>query len=152
MTTSLGQKYQKKTDREHILDNPDTYIGSIENVMSEQYILENSKVVSQTIDYNPGLFKLFDEGIVNCRDHVLRMLNQKSKNSDIIPVTQIKITIENDTIKMYNNGNGIDVEKHPEYDIWIPELIFGHLRTSTNYNKMKRKLLEERMDLVLNLC
>ena len=140
MTTSLGQKYQKKTDREHILDNPDTYIGSIENVMSEQYILENSKVVSQTIDYNPGLFKLFDEGIVNCRDHVLRMLNQKSKNSDIIPVTQIKITIENDTIKMYNNGNGIDVEKHPEYDIWIPELIFGHLRTSTNYNKNEKKI------------
>ena len=107
--------------------------------MSEQYVLENSKVVSQTIDYNPGLFKLFDEGIVNCRDHVLRMLNQKSKNNDIIPVTQIKITIENDTIKMYNNGNGIDVEKHPEYDIWIPELIFGHLRTSTNYNKNEKK-------------
>ena len=40
MATSLGQKYQKKTDREHILDNPDTYIGSIENVMSDDMFLK----------------------------------------------------------------------------------------------------------------
>ena len=36
---------------------------------------------------------------------------------------------------MINDGNGIDIAKHPEYDLWIPEMIFGHLRTSTNYNK-----------------
>ena len=29
---SLNQQYQKKSDKEHILDNPDTYIGSVENV------------------------------------------------------------------------------------------------------------------------
>ena len=137
----LKTKYQKKTDKEHILDNPDTYIGSIENVMSEQYIFENGKVNFKNINYNPALFKLFDEGIVNCRDHVLRMItNQKKGESNIIPVTQIKISIENNTITMYNNGNGIDIEKHPEYDVWIPELIFGHLRTSTNYDKSEKKI------------
>ena len=138
---NLSQKYQKKTDKEHILDNPDTYIGSIENVNSEQYIFEDNKIKLSEIDYNPGLFKLFDEGIVNCRDHVVRMQQQHKDNKDIIPVSQIKITINNDTITMYNNGNGIDIEKHPEYDIWIPELIFGHLRTSTNYNKSEKKIV-----------
>ena len=53
---------------------------------------------------------------------------------------------------MRNDGNGIDVVKHPENDIWIPEMIFGHLRTSTNYNKDEQKSLVERMALVLNLC
>ena len=43
------------------------------------------------------------------------------------------------------------VEKHPTYDKWIPELIFGHLRTGTTYNKMKKKLLAVRMALVSNL-
>jgi len=40
---------------------------------------------------------------------------------------------------MYNDGNGIDVAEHPEYKIWIPEMIFGHLRTSTNYDEKKKE-------------
>jgi DNA topoisomerase-2 len=57
-------------------------------------------------------------------------------------VTQIEISVAEDgTIEMTNDGNGIDVAKHPEYDIWIPELIFGHLRTSTNYDKDEQKIV-----------
>ena len=45
-------------------------------------------------------------------------------------VMNIDIDLREDgTISMYNDGNGIDVAKHPEYDLWIPEMIFGHLRT-----------------------
>ena len=40
---------------------------------------------------------------------------------------------------MYNDGNGIDVAQHPEYKLWIPEMIFGHLRTSTNYDEKKKE-------------
>ncbi len=137
----LKSTYQMKTDLQHILENPDTYIGSIENVESPEYIYENGAIINKTIPINPALFKLFDEGIVNCRDHVLRTsLKKKKGETNIIPVNQIKITIQDNVITMYNNGNGIDIEKHPEYDIWIPELIFGHLRTSTNYNKNEKKI------------
>ena len=144
--SSLAKTYQKKTDREHILDNPDTYIGSIENVESKDFLYEKdkNKIVNKTFQYIPGLYKLFDEGIVNCRDHVIRMdekIKKESKNKDLIPVSNINITIENNEITFYNDGNGIDVEKHPEYNIWIPEMIFGHLRTSTNYNKSEKKIV-----------
>ena len=138
--TSLENQYQKKTDKEHILDNPDTYIGSIENVEGPMYILENKKIISKEIHYNPGLFKLFDEGIVNCRDHVIRMLQKKEEDEDVHVVNQIHIEIKDDKITLMNNGEGIDVEKHPTYDIWIPEMIFGHLRTSTNYDKNQEKI------------
>lgn len=137
---ALASQYQKKTDKEHILDNPDTYIGSIENINGPMYVLEDDKIVSKTMDYNPGLFKLFDEGIVNCRDHVVRMLNQKETDPGVHLVNHIDIEIANDTITLYNNGNGIDIEKHPVYEVWIPELVFGHLRTSTNYNKDEEKI------------
>ena len=41
-----------------------------------------------------------------------------------------------------NDGDGIDIEKHSEYNnVWIPELIFGELLTSTNYNKNEEKLV-----------
>ena len=44
-------------------------------------------------------------------------------------------------ITMYNDGNGVDVAKHPDNDLWVPEMIFGHLRTSTNYNKDEKKIV-----------
>ena len=136
---------QQKTDKQHILDNPDTYIGSVENVDTDMWIMNetNEQIIEKNIRYIPGLFKLFDEGIVNCRDHVVRMqskIEQKVDNS--MPVTYIDVAIQEDgTIVMINDGNGIDVVQHPEYKTWVPELIFGHLRTSTNYNKDEKKIV-----------
>ena len=62
---NLANKYQQKTDKQHILDNPDTYIGSVEKIESVQWILNDvgDKIVEKNIEYIPGLFKLFDEGI-----------------------------------------------------------------------------------------
>ena len=138
---STLSKYQKLTDKEHILKKPDTYIGSIENTEHEGYIFDNDKVVSKEFQYIPGLYKLFDEGIVNCRDHVIRQAQAVKDNvTNALPVSNIDISIDLDgTIHMYNDGNGIDVAEHPEYKIWIPEMIFGHLRTSTNYDEKKKE-------------
>jgi DNA topoisomerase-2 len=142
----LSAKYQQKTDKQHILDNPDTYIGSIEKIDSEQWVLsdDSEKIQVDTInDYIPGLFKLFDEGIVNCRDHVKRQEQAiASGQENAMPVSYIDVSISDDgTIVMTNDGNGIDVAEHPEYKVWIPELIFGHLRTSTNYDKSEKKIV-----------
>ena len=141
----LSQKYQQKTDKQHILDNPDTYIGSVEIVDSQVWLLNQSddKIFEKNISYIPGLFKLFDEGIVNCRDHVVRMAQAvQAGTKNAIPVSYIDVAIQDDgTIVMINDGNGIDVAEHPEYKIWIPELIFGHLRTSTNYDKTEKKIV-----------
>ena len=143
--TELAEKYQQKTDKEHILANPDTYIGSVENVEADMWLYdkENRKIQQKNVNYIPGLYKLFDEGIVNCRDHVIRMKQYvKDGKQNTIPVSYIDICIQDDgTISMTNDGNGIDVAMHPEYNIWIPELIFGHLRTSTNYNKNEKKIV-----------
>jgi len=136
---------QQKTDKQHILDNPDTYIGSVETVESDMWIMNetNDKIIEKNISYIPGLFKLFDEGIVNCRDHVIRMQSKLDSNvENSLPVSYIDIAIQEDgTIVMINDGNGIDVVQHPEYKTWVPELIFGHLRTSTNYNKEEKKIV-----------
>lgn len=141
-TNALAQQYQRKTDKQHILDNPDTYIGSVEHVDAEMWVYddETNRIALKKIDYIPGLYKLFDEGIVNCRDHVIRMMHSPLLDKKL--VSYIDTTISPDgTITMENDGNGIDVAKHPEYDIWIPEMVFGQLRTSTNYNKEEQKIV-----------
>jgi DNA topoisomerase-2 len=138
----LAQQYQQKTDKQHILDNPDTYIGSVENVDANMWVYDDltNKIVLRDIEYIPGLYKLFDEGIVNCRDHVVRMIQSNMIEKKF--VTFIDTTISDDgVITLSNDGNGIDIAKHPENNLWIPEMIFGHLRTSTNYNKDEKKIV-----------
>ena len=65
--SELAKQYQRKTDKQHILDNPDTYIGSVENIDADMWIFDNEtqKIIQKNIEYINGLYKLFDEGIVN---------------------------------------------------------------------------------------
>lgn len=141
----LAKKYQKKSDREHVLDNPDTYTGSMEKTEYGTYIYndETKTITYKELEIIPGLYKLFDEGAVNCRDHQVRQQQSVFMcKPNAIPVSHIDFDITADgTITMTNDGNGIDVAKHPEHDIWIPEMIFGHLRTSTNYDKTEKKIV-----------
>ena len=142
---NLADIYQEKTDIEHILDAPDTYIGSIESDKTVNWLLdENNDMKHKEYDFIGGLYKCFDEGIVNCRDHAVRLMQKiLKKEKNIIPVRNIEITVDKKTgiITMMNDGNGVDVAKHPENKLWIPEMIFGHLRTSTNYKKDEKKIV-----------
>jgi len=143
--SELTTKYQKKTDREHVLDNPDTYTGSMQMTDYNTYVYDDisQRILYKELNIIPGLYKLFDEGVVNCRDHSVRQSQNVIKQvPNTIPVSRIDFSISTDgTITMTNDGNGIDIELHPEYGIWIPEMIFGHLRTSTNYDKTEEKIV-----------
>ena len=136
-------KYQKMSDKEHILKKPDTYIGSTEMSEAETFVYDSatSSIVQRAIHYIPGLYKLFDEGAVNSRDHFVRQEQAiRDAKPNALPVTCIEFEISEDgTISITNDGNGIDVAQHPEHKLWIPEMIFGHLRTSTNYDENKKE-------------
>jgi DNA topoisomerase-2 len=106
---SLSKQYQRKTDKQHILDNPDTYIGSIENVDANMWVFDDDQktIALKHIEYIPGLYKLFDEGIVNCRDHVIRMI--QSQNPDRKCVSTIDISVDMDgtiTMSIQNTISG----------------------------------------------
>ena len=48
---SLTDKYQKKTDREHVLDNPDTYTGSMEQTDIQPMYTTTRQIKSSTNNY-----------------------------------------------------------------------------------------------------
>ncbi|RUP45794.1 topoisomerase 2 [Jimgerdemannia flammicorona] len=55
----------------------------------------------------------------------------------------IKVTIDRatNTISVFNNGRGIPVEIHQKEQVYVPELIFGHLLTSSNYDDDEKKIV-----------
>ena len=141
-TDSLSKTYQKMTDLEHILKKPDTYIGSIQLTECTEYTASEASISLATFSHIPALYKLVDEGLVNMRDHVIRQAQAiKDGKPDALPVTSIEVEVDaaTGTITMTNDGNGIDIAQHPEHKMWIPEMIFGHLRTSTNYAEDKKE-------------
>ena len=143
---TVEEKYKKYELLEHILALPDTYIGSIESQKINSYVFDTAtaKMESDELTYIPGLLKIFDEVIVNAIDHSMRLKAEEAKGKENIKhVKNIKVSIDKNTgiISVYNDGNGIDIKKHSTYgDLWIPELIFGELLTSTNYDKGEEKI------------
>jgi DNA topoisomerase-2 len=133
---SISQTYRKHTHREHVLSLPDTYIGSIENTSEDHYVVQDETFTQKTVMFNPGFYKLIDELLVNAHDHVVRIRTRGSG----IPVKYIDISSDGKTFTIENDGESIDVDKHPEHG-WIPQMIFGELLTSTNYDKDEKKLV-----------
>ena len=135
---ALGEKYQKKTQLEHIKELPDTYIGSIEKTKVNLWVHDGTKMIKDEIKITPGFYKIFDEVLVNAIDHYVRSLSNKGK----LKVSIIKVNIDEKTglISVYNNGEGIDIAIHPKENIYIPTMIFGELLTSTNYDKNEKKI------------
>ena len=129
--------YKKMEHAEHILEKPDTYTGSTEQEKSElfTYDFQSNKINLNTISISPGLFKCFDELLVNSHDHKQRMRKMQEKGGKHFQVTKIKININDDgSISFYNDGDGILIEFMDEHKMYPPELIFGSLLTSTNYD------------------
>jgi DNA topoisomerase-2 len=131
---SVEKIYQKKTQLEHILLRPDTYVGSMERLEQEMWIWDfaSEKMIKKEIKYVPGLFKIFDEIIVNAADNKIR--------DPGMSVVKVNIDKEQNMIKVYNNGKGIPVCEHKEEKMFVPTLIFGHLLTSSNYDDDEKKV------------
>ena len=147
---TLEDKYKKENLQNHIYNTPDTYVGGCD-LISEPLPLfnpESSKIEFRDAEFIPALYNTYNEILVNAKDQVTRLNGLHEKDNSVNLVTEIKVEIDKETgeISIYNNGDGIDVAIHPKEKkngkpIYIPQLIFGELLTSTNYNKEEQKVV-----------
>lgn len=145
---AIADKYRSHTHEEHILNVPDTYIGSVEAVNQEMYVVqenenEGPKIIKKEIEYIPGLYKIFDEIVVNALDQYVRCNIMAKDDDSVEKIKQIKFVIDREkgSIEVYNDGKGIDIAMHPKHEVYVPHMIFGKLLTSTNYNKKEKKIV-----------
>ena len=131
MTKSIEEKYTKKDLYTHIVTLPDSYVGSLEKADAECWILENDKIINKEIKYVPGLYKIYDEIIVNAIDQFTRLDRDEGVKNK---VTTIKVNIDkkSNTISVYNNGDGMPVEIHKKEKVYVPQMIFSMIISSSN--------------------
>ena len=162
---SVERIYQKKSQLEHILLRPDTYIGSVQKVTEPMWVYEDKKpvlsddmetaspvkssgsggqIVKREITYVPGFYKIFDEILVNACDN-----KQRDPKMDTI---KIEIKPEENLISVWNNGKGIPVVMHKEEKMYVPTMIFGHLLTGSNFNDEEAKVTGGRNGFGAKLC
>jgi len=133
MSDTVESKYKKFTQIEHVLARPGMYIGEISTITSEQWILDSKgeKIINKFVKWNPGIYKIFDEIVTNASDEC-----QRSKSVKNI---KIDFDIKTNSITVTNDGSGIPIQIHKEHDIYVPELIFGNLLSSSNYDDSKKR-------------
>ena len=125
----MKQKYQTMDEISHILSRSGMYVGSIKPEEKDLFIynIDTAKMQNKTIEYIPAMLKVVDEVISNSCDEFRR--------KDNMGLTQLFVTIskKKGRIAVRDNG-GIPVVKHKEAGIYLPQFIFGQLRTSSNYD------------------
>ena len=132
------ESVQKLTHIEHVLKRPDSYVGPVDLSTEAYWILNGnkSKFEKKNLKYSPALLKIFDEILVNAIDRN----STHPKN-----VSSIAVSIDKETgaVTIENNGplGGISVRMHEKEGIWNPELVFGHLLTSTNYDDSQKRIV-----------
>ncbi|GEQ71943.1 hypothetical protein JCM33374_g5629 [Metschnikowia sp. JCM 33374] len=143
---NASNQYQKLSQLEHILKRPDTYIGSVEKNEVEMWCFdeESESMVFKKVTIVPGLYKIFDEILVNAADNKIRDKSMKN--------IKVEIDAAANTISVLNDGKGIPVEIHDKENIWIPEMIFGNLLTSSNYDDDDKKVVGGRNGFGAKLC
>jgi hypothetical protein len=95
------------------------------------------RMVKRDYGLVPALIKVFDEVLVNATDNRLR--HPKS-------CTRIDVVIDpgnasegrGPLIRVWNNGKGIPIHLHATEQLYIPEMVFGHLLTGSNFDDTKK--------------
>ena len=120
---------------EHVLLRPGMYVGSVSKSVSDAWVYDARRARmtwTEGLSFVPGLVKLFDEILVNAADNA-----QRSALTTRIDVVLGK---GDGLLSVRNNGPGVPIVMHSKERMYIPELVFGHLLTGSNFDDETSRL------------
>lgn len=160
-TKSIEEQYSRKTPLEHVLLRPGMYVGPVERLprsncwvldpLPEPYDFSSQmeeseesfstkqsfRMTNKEYGLVPALIKIFDEILVNATDNRLRDPNNCTKLDVRIDPGSVD---REPRIRIWNNGKGIPIHIHTEENMYVPEMLFGHLLTGSNFDDDEKRL------------
>lgn len=129
----LEEKYTHLSEIEHILQKPTMYLGSIYSHLETMLLYKpsESKIITvENVSVNEGLLKLVDEIYTNSFDEARR-------STKLFDITKVEMEVYTDGRVVIQDNGGMPVEIHKETKQYIPRMVFGNLRTSSNYSEVR---------------
>ena len=145
------EEYDEMDELSHVLERSDMYVGSTRLRTSEEYVAvkgeEGWKIVKKEIKSCPAILRVFAEALSNALDNAARSKNTKTK------MTTFKVSIDKKTgrTSVWNDGKCIPIKKNAKTKLYNHSLIFGRLRTGSNYNDSKKRETSGRNGLGIKL-
>jgi len=133
-------KYQKVSGREHVLLRPDMYVGATSPLMSENTIIDdNGNLQTKHVMVAPAFLQCFEEILMNAADRVSAA--HESGSTTVCRTKTIMVEVSPHKISIFNDGDGLFTGVLEEHgNIRAPELVFGHLLSSSNYDDSIERL------------
>lgn len=126
-----NRKYQKLSEREHVLQRPGMYIGSTITETSNQYVLEGNKFIQKEMRWNGGFIKIFDEILMNSID-------ESKRPGSLLNTIKVDVDKYEGTISIHDNG-GIPVKTMDGTKDYIPVVCFSNLRAGSNFDDTEQR-------------
>lgn len=150
---NISKRYKSLNPREHVKQRPDMYVGPTKPKRMEKYLpdAKTFKFKKEIFHFAPALGKIADEVFVNAFDNINRPSTKKNKR---IPTRNIKIKYCTETgrVTVENDGTTIPVAMHQEHNMYVPTMVFGHLRTGENYDDKQKRYGGGRNGFGAKLC
>ncbi len=118
-------EYKELTDREHVLLNPNMYIGSVSLEEKELFIFDGNKFVLKQVSYVSGLLKIINEIIDNSVDECVRNKFKKGTNIDV--------SMNNVAVRVIDDGGGVPIELYKHTGMYQAERAFTVARGGINF-------------------
>jgi DNA topoisomerase-2 len=138
---SKSERFVKLDHIDHILLRPDMYTGANGVFTRDEYVVIDEKISKRPVAVHNILLKIFDEILVNARDHSVRDP----------AVSLIRINISDTCFAVENDGKTLPIELG-EYGGYIPEMVFGHLLTGSNFDDTEDRVVGGRNGLGAKLA
>lgn len=127
----MEEKFEKLTDREHVLRRPNGYIDDPHRKVQPLWTMVDGRVQLQKTDVSAGFKGIVKEILSNALDRV-----------SIDPTcTEVCLWADQKTgtITVFNDGHGIPCKKMHEYGgIWLPEMLFTSFRSGSHFDDASR--------------
>lgn len=131
--------FDELSELEHVLAAPAMYLSGLSKEIREDWIynFETRKMELKSIDMPQALERTFLEIMSNAGDNAKRSYDSGLKMEEIGP---IEVSFTDTSISIKNGGNPIPV-KIKDGKGYVPQMIFGNLRSGSNFNKTFKKVV-----------
>lgn len=123
--------YKQLSEIDHILQRSEIFVGSTVPSLQNTFVVDKdfNQITSKDVTFSDAFIKIFVEVLSNVTDNIIKSETTKT------PCTFCKIEINSSMIKVKNDGCIISIDKiENSFGKYNHELIFGTLRTSSNYD------------------